>query len=113
LDTIFTKIINKELNSNIIFEDDHILAFEDANPCAPIHFLIIPKKKIRSINEISEHDSNLIGKMFIVARDIAKKKKIAKDGYRLVINCNENGGQTVYHLHMHMIAGKKLNWPPG
>jgi histidine triad (HIT) family protein len=113
LDTIFTKIINKELKANVIFEDNDILAFEDIKPCAPFHILIIPKKKIRTVNEISSKDTNLIGKMFIVARDIASKNKITKDGYRLVINCDENGGQTVFHLHMHMLAGKKLKWPPG
>ena len=113
MDTIFTKIINKELKANVIFEDNDILAFKDIKPCAPFHILIIPKKKIRTVNEISSKDTNLIGKMFIVARDIASKNKITKDGYRLVINCDENGGQTVFHLHMHMLAGKKLKWPPG
>ena len=113
MSTIFSKIINKEIEANIIYEDESILAFEDVNPQAPIHILIIPKKEIKTANHIEQDDAHLIGKLFLVAKNIAKKKNIAKNGYRLVMNCNDDGGQTVYHLHLHLIGGRKLSWPPG
>ena len=113
MSTIFTKIINKEIDSNIIYEDDNVLAFTDINPVAPIHILIIPRKEISTVNDIKESDKILIGDMFLVAKKIAKKYKINQTGYRLVFNCNEDAGQTVFHVHMHLIGGRKLNWPPG
>ena len=113
MSTIFTKIINKEIDANIVYEDDDILAFEDINPQAPIHILIIPKKKIQTANDIQEEDTSLIGRLVLVAKDIAKQKGIDKDGYRLIMNCNDDGGQTVFHIHMHLIGGRKLSWPPG
>ena len=111
--TIFSKIINKEIEANIIYEDESVLAFEDVNPQAPIHILIIPKKEIKTANHIEQDDAQLIGKLFLTAKNIAKKKNIDKNGYRLVMNCNDDGGQTVYHLHLHLIGGRKLSWPPG
>ena len=113
MSTIFTKIINKEIDANIVYEDDDILAFEDINPQAPTHILIIPKKEIQTANDIQEEDTSLIGRLVLVAKDIAKQKGIDKDGYRLIINCNDDGGQTVFHIHMHLIGGRKLSWPPG
>ena len=113
MSTIFTKIINKEIDSNIIYEDDNVLAFTDINPVAPIHILIIPRKEIPTVNDIKESDKILIGDMFLVAKKIAKKYKINQTGYRLVFNCNEDAGQTVFHLHMHLLAGRKFTWPPG
>ena len=113
MSTIFNKIINKEINADIIYENDHVLCFKDIAAQAPIHLLIIPKKEIPTINDIEKSDKELIGEMFIVAKKIAKKLKINKKGYRLVFNCNEDGGQTVFHLHMHLLAGRKLIWPPG
>ena len=111
--TIFSKIINKEIPATIVYEDDEILAFEDVAPKAPIHILIIPKKEISTLNNITEEDAELIGKLVIVAKKIAYDKKIEKDGYRLVMNCNDFGGQTVYHIHLHLLGGRKLSWPPG
>ena len=113
MSTIFSKIINKEIPAKIVYEDDDILAFEDIAPKAPIHILIIPKKEIKTLNDIDEQDANLIGRLTIVAKKIAADKDIAEDGYRLVMNCNDYGGQTVYHIHLQLLGGRKLFWPPG
>lgn len=111
--SLFTKIINREIPADIIYENDEIIAFNDINPQAPIHILIVPKKEISTINDIDEEDKGLIGKMFIVAKKIAKDLKIDESGYRTVFNCNEHGGQTVYHIHLHLLGGRQLSWPPG
>jgi len=111
--SLFTKIINREIPADIVYENDEIIAFNDINPQAPIHILIVPKKEISTINDIDEEDKVLIGKMFIVAKEIAKDLKIDKSGYRTVFNCNEDGGQTVYHIHLHLLGGRQLSWPPG
>ena len=113
MSTIFTKIINREIPADIIYEDDEILAFNDINPQAPIHILIIPKKEIKTINDIRSEDTAIIGKLFLIAKKIAKQVDISEDGYRVVMNCNEYGGQSVYHIHLHLIGGRKLSWPPG
>ncbi len=110
--TIFDKIIAKEIPATIIYEDDDVLAFEDINPQAPVHFLVIPKKAIATINDITEADHALVGKLSWAAAQIAKERGFAQDGYRTVMNCNEYGGQTVYHIHLHVLAGKPLGWPP-
>ena len=99
--------------TDIIYENEHVLCFKDINSVAPIHYLIIPKKEIRTLSDIEKSDKILLGELFYSVRHIAKILKINKTGYRLVINCNEDGGQTVFHLHMHIIGGKKLSWPPG
>ena len=113
MSTIFDKIINKEIPADIVYETDNILAFKDINPIAPTHVLIIPKYNIPTINDISRDDLEVLGELLSSAKIIAKEMGIHKDGYRLIINCNENGGQTVYHLHLHLIGGRKLGWPPG
>ena len=113
MSTLFNKIINKEIDANILYEDELSIAFRDINPQAPEHVLIIPKKEIMTINDIQESDKNLIGHLFIVAKMIAKKNNIYKSGYRIVFNCNEDAGQTVFHIHMHLLGGRKLLWPPG
>ncbi len=112
-DSIFTKIIKREIPAEIVFENDDVLAFKDINPSAPIHILIIPKKQIATINDIEDSDAELMGKIILAAKQIAKDNNIDKDGYRLVFNCNENGGQTVFHIHCHLIGGRKLAWPAG
>jgi len=112
-DTIFTKIINKEIPADILYEDDDVLAFKDVNPQAPIHFLVIPKTRIKTINDINEAQAALIGKLTLTAQKIAKQQGVAESGYRLVMNCNEDGGQTVNHIHLHVLAGRSLTWPPG
>ena len=111
-DTIFTKIINREIPADIIYEDDLALAFNDINPQAPIHFLVIPKKPIATINDIQIEDKALVGHLYWVASQVAQEKGFAEQGFRTVMNCNEYGGQTVYHIHLHVLAGKPLGWPP-
>ena len=111
--TLFEKIIDREIPAEIVFEDDYVIAFNDIDPKAPIHILIVPKKVIRSINDIGENDKDLICKMFLVARNLAKEKGIDKSGFRTIFNTNDDGGQTVYHLHLHLIGGRQMNWPPG
>lgn len=114
MSTIFTKIINKEIPADIVFESETILAFRDINPQAPVHILIIPKIEIPTIKDIygSEH-ANLLGQMYDAANKIAKDEGIADDGFRLVFNCGDNGGQDVYHIHMHLLGGRQMKWPPG
>tara|TARA_R110001592_G_scaffold362471_1_gene676370 strand:- start:12254 stop:12631 length:378 start_codon:yes stop_codon:yes gene_type:complete len=111
-DTIFTKIINREIPADIIYEDELSLAFNDIQAQAPIHFLIIPKKPIATINDMTEEDKPLLGHLFWVAKKLAAEQGFAEDGYRVVMNCNEYGGQSVYHIHLHLLAGKPLGWPP-
>jgi len=114
MSTIFSKIINKEIPADILFETDSILAFKDINPQAPVHILIIPKIEIPKVTDLNggEH-SQLLGEMIDAANKIAKELKIADNGFRLVFNCGNNGGQEVYHLHLHLLGGRKMNWPPG
>ena len=113
MSTIFSKIINKEMDADIIYEDSKSLAFKDINPVSSTHILIIPKKEIPTINDIQDSDKELIGHLFVVAKEIAKQLNIDKNGYRIVFNCNDDAGQTVFHIHMHLIGGRKLSWPPG
>ncbi len=107
-DCIFCKIVKGEIPSNKVYEDDEILAFKDINPLAPIHILVIPKKHITSTNDIQPEDEKLMGKIFLTIKQIAKKEGFAEEGYRVVNNCGENGGQEVNHLHFHILGGKKL-----
>lgn len=109
---IFQKIIDKEIPARIIHEDEHCLAFHDVNPQAPVHVLIIPRKVIRTHADVADDDQALIGHLHLVARNLAVQLGLA-DGYRLVINCQERAGQTVPHLHMHLLGGRDLAWPPG
>jgi histidine triad (HIT) family protein len=112
--TIFSKIINKEIPADRVYESENILAFKDINPKAPVHILIIPKIEIPKVTDLKgiEHGA-LLGEMIDAANKIAKDLGIADDGFRLVFNCGDNGGQEVYHLHMHLLGGRKMNWPPG
>ena len=111
-ETIFTKIINREIPADIIYEDDIALAFKDINPQAPVHFLVIPKKPIATINDITEEDREIVGHLSYVAAKVAAEQDFAEQGFRTVMNCKEFGGQTVYHIHLHVLAGKPLGWPP-
>lgn len=111
-ETIFTKIINREIDAEILYEDEQALAFKDINPQAPVHFLVIPKKAIATINDITEQDKELVGHLSMVAAKVADEMGIAEEGYRTVMNCNEFGGQSVYHIHLHVLGGKLLGWPP-
>lgn len=109
--TIFTKIINKEIPAGIIYEDDLCLAFRDIDPKAPTHILIIPKKEIPTMDDVKEGDKNLLGHLMIKASEIARSEGLK--GYRMVINTHAEGGQTVFHLHIHLMGGRELLWPPG
>lgn len=110
---LFCKIVDKELDSDIVYEDDHVVAFNDINPQAPHHVLIIPRKHIATINDIDDSESDLIGRLFLAARNIAAQLGVSDNGYRVVMNCNRDAGQTVFHLHLHFLAGRPLHWPPG
>lgn len=112
--TIFQKIIDKEIKADILYESEKVLAFKDINPQAPHHILIIPKEEIKFATEIAgEKHAPLLGEMFDAANKIAYDLGISDEGFRLVINCKNNGGQEVNHLHMHLLGGRKMNWPPG
>ena len=112
-ETLFTKIIKREIPADIVYETEDILAFRDINPQAPFHVLIIPKEPIRTINDVEDGHAELIGKLFLAAADLAKREGIAEEGYRVVMNCNRAGGQAVYHIHLHLLGGRQMTWPPG
>lgn len=107
-DCIFCKIVNKQIPSDIVYEDDEIIAFKDINPAAPIHILVIPKKHIPSLVEIKKEDEALIGEIYSVINKIAEDQGVIKKGYRVIVNCGEDGGQEVGHLHFHLLAGTRL-----
>ena len=110
--TIFKRIIDKEIPADLVYEDDRCLAFRDVNPQAPTHVLVIPKKEICSLSDIGDADTDLIGHLFVVTRQLAAELGL-EGGYRAVINCGSDGGQTVDHLHIHLLGGRQLGWPPG
>ena len=112
-DCIFCEIADKKVSSNVFYEDEDVFAFEDINPQAPSHILIIPKKHIDRLTEVSDEDMPILGKMVNVAKKIAKENGFDEDGFRLLNNEGKNGGQTIYHLHFHLLAGRRLMWPPG
>jgi histidine triad (HIT) family protein len=113
-ETIFSKIISKEIKADIVFESDTVMAFKDINPQAPVHILIVPKIEIPKVTDINgkEH-AQLLGEMIDVANKLAKENNIAEEGFRLVMNCGQKGGQEVYHLHIHLLGGRQMRWPPG
>ncbi len=112
-DTIFGKIINKEIPAAIVYEDEDVLAFKDIAPVAPVHILVIPKKPIRNIACATQKDEALLGRLLLTAAEIARREGLAESGYRVVTNIEGDGGQTVFHLHLHLLGGRKLEWPPG
>lgn len=107
-ETLFTKIINKEIPADMVYEDDLVAAFRDINPQAPTHILLVPKKPIPTVDDVSEEDEAALGRLFTAAAKIARREGISSNGYRLIINCREHGGQEVYHLHMHLLGGRPL-----
>lgn len=109
----FCKIANGEMETDKVFEDDQVVAFRDINPQAPTHVLIIPKKHISTLNDLEEDDNELVGQLFMSAKNIAKELGFSEDGYRTVFNCNGHGGQSVYHIHLHLLGGRQMGWPPG
>ena len=112
-ENLFLKIISREIPADIVYENDDVLAFRDVNPQAPLHVLIIPKVHIRTINEMQPQNAELFGKLFLAAQEIAAQQGIAEDGYRVVMNCNSAAGQTVFHVHLHLLGGRQFSWPPG
>jgi histidine triad (HIT) family protein len=112
-DDLFIKIINREIPADIVLETDELLAFRDISPQAPTHFLIIPKEPIRTINDIQQGHAELVGKLVLAAAELARQEGIADEGYRVVMNCNRAGGQAVYHIHLHLLGGRQMEWPPG
>lgn len=110
---IFCKIVRKEIPSKAVFEDDKIMAFEDIRPQAPVHIIIVPKSHIEKASELQDADANLVGRLILIAKNIANGKKIQDSGYRIVMNCNKDAGQEVFHLHLHLLGGRKFSWPPG
>ncbi len=107
-DCLFCKIVNRQLAADIVFEDDEVVAFNDINPQAPTHLLIIPKKHIATVNDLTDAEIDLPGKLILRAKTIARERGIADTGYRLIMNCNEQGGQTVFHIHLHLLGGRQL-----
>lgn len=107
-ETIFSKIIRREIPADIVYQDERVTAFSDIRPQAPTHVLIVPNKPIPTTNDVRPEDEAILGHMFLVAAEVAKTKGVAEDGYRLIINCGHNGGQEVYHLHMHLLGGRRL-----
>lgn len=112
-DCLFCKIINGEIPSKKVYEDEVAVAIRDINPQAPVHILILPRKHIPSLNDVNEEDKEILGHLFIVAKKIAEKEGIAERGYRTVVNCNREAGQTIFHIHIHLLGGRLMGWPPG
>jgi histidine triad (HIT) family protein len=111
--TIFKRIIDREISADIIYEDDRCLAFRDVSPQAPTHVLVIPKKEIASIDALADDDAALLGHMWIVIRNLARQLGVDETGYRVTVNCGADGGQSVDHLHFHLLGGRPMKWPPG
>jgi histidine triad (HIT) family protein len=112
-ETIFSKIIRREIPADIVYEDDDVLAFRDISPKAPVHVLFIPKTPIATLDDLAADQANLVGRLVIAAAAYARSEGFAQNGYRVVMNCREDGGQSVDHIHLHLLAGRKLAWPPG
>ena len=112
-DCVFCKMVNGDIPVTPVYESETVLAFRDISPQAPEHMLVIPKRHIATLNELQEDDTRLMGELTQAARKIAQQLGLAEDGFRLVMNCNANAGQTVFHIHMHMLAGRPMTWPPG
>jgi histidine triad (HIT) family protein len=110
---LFCKIINKEIPASMVFEDEKMIAFNDINPQAPIHILLIPREHFSSLNEIPEEKKNILSHLLLKARQIAQEKEIAEKGYRIVLNTARDSGQEVFHIHLHLLGGRRMQWPPG
>jgi histidine triad (HIT) family protein len=112
-DCLFCKFVSGEIEPQTVFEDNDVLAFRDINPQAPCHILIVPKKHISTLNDLTPEDGELMGKLYLAAAKVAKQEGLDEAGYRTVINCNEQAGQTVFHIHLHLLGGRRMSWPPG
>lgn len=112
-DCLFCKIAAKQIPAALVYEDDDVVSFRDINPQAPVHILTIPKRHVTTLNDAEAADVGLLGKMVLTAQSLAQKEGIADSGYRVVMNCNRDGGQTVFHIHLHLLGGRGMHWPPG
>ena len=112
-DCLFCKMVEGKIPPDIVYEDDQVLAFRDISPQAPVHVLVIPKRHVSTLNDLAPEDAQLAGQLTLAAARVAKQEGVADNGYRTVMNCNADGGQTVFHIHMHVLAGRPLHWPPG
>lgn len=112
-DCIFCKIAAGEIPTNLVYDDGEIVAFHDINPEAPIHLLLIPRRHIATLNDLTEADAALVGRLYLAAKQVATQLGVAESGYRTVINCNRDAGQIIFHIHVHLLAGRELGWPPG
>jgi histidine triad (HIT) family protein len=110
---IFCRIASGEIPASVVYEDEHVVAFRDLNPQAPTHVLVVPRRHIATLNDVGETDAELIGRMYLAAKAVAARDGIAEPGYRTVFNCNADAGQTVFHLHLHVLGGRVMEWPPG
>ena len=112
-DCLFCKMVSGEIQPDVVYEDDDVLAFRDVNPQAPTHVLVIPKTHIATTNDLDEENISVVGKLYLAAKQIAGEEGIAEPGYRMVMNCNPGAGQSVYHIHLHLLGGRPMTWPPG
>lgn len=112
-DCLFCKMVDGEIKPEVVYQDDHLMAIRDINPQAPTHVLVIPRQHISTLNEANEHDAELLGRLMVTARLVAESEGIAEAGYRTVMNCNAGAGQSVYHIHLHVLGGRPMHWPPG
>jgi histidine triad (HIT) family protein len=112
-DCLFCKFVSGEIKPKVVFEDETVLAFRDIAPQAPCHVLVIPKRHISTLNDLREGDAELVGRLYLVAKQVAKRDGIAESGYRTVMNCNVDAGQSVFHIHLHVLGGRAMTWPPG
>lgn len=110
---LFCKMAAKEISPNVVYENERVLAFRDINPQAPMHVLVIPKEHVSTINDLDEAHATLVGEMFLAAKEVARLDGLSESGYRTVMNCNADAGQTVFHIHLHVLGGRQLHWPPG
>jgi histidine triad (HIT) family protein len=113
MDCLFCKIASRQIPAKIVYEDDDMIAFRDINPQAPVHLLLVPRKHVATVNDLSAEDAELVGKLVLQAANLARAEGIAEGGYRTVFNCNADGDQNVYHIHLHLLGGRRMSWPPG
>ena len=110
---IFCRIASGDIPANVVYQDDQVVAFRDLNPQAPTHVLVVPRRHVATLNDLGEADAGLVGRMYLAARQIAADEGVAERGYRTVFNCNADAGQSVFHLHLHVLGGRPMGWPPG
>ena len=112
-DCLFCKIVAGEIDADIVYQDDGVIAFRDINPQAPTHVLVVPRNHVATINDLTESNVADVGSLFLAAKAVAKQESLEEKGYRVVMNCNQAGGQAVYHIHLHLLGGRQMGWPPG